>query len=344
MSINLIITGDQLIKPYEITLDPADEVILGRSSKVDIRLPFPVVSSRHLAFRHNGMLWEVCDLGSTNGTVMAGNKLEPKDWRPLTDGVLLQILGINIQVQLEGRSDEGFTLAETGLMLQDMVKGVLQQKDATSDVAYLEGLKGAERGKRFPLHDQLKQVTIGAAPGSLIRMTHSDAPQTAATITIDKTRGTFVLEPDDEARVVVDGHAIVSPVTLQSGSVVEFDETVHVRFVDPLEDFLEGVEVSAQGGADDDAPQAPYAGAATREAVPLDDTAAPPVSPDATPTTTLSGSHPSPAQQPGSGQGARAAAQGEGKAGLSSTEIIIIAFIALVLVGVLVVGVVLLAM
>jgi pSer/pThr/pTyr-binding forkhead associated (FHA) protein len=51
---------------WSVTLDRVD-VILGRHSSADVRLPLPDVSRRHCRFLWLDDTWQVVDLGSLNG-------------------------------------------------------------------------------------------------------------------------------------------------------------------------------------------------------------------------------------------------------------------------------------
>lgn len=46
--------------------------VVGRGREADLRLDDPNISRRHAEFRFEGGQWTVCDLGSTNGTRVAG--------------------------------------------------------------------------------------------------------------------------------------------------------------------------------------------------------------------------------------------------------------------------------
>lgn len=49
------------------------------------------VSGRHGEFRHNGGVWQVRDLGSTNGTFVDGRRLVENVWNDLAPGMVLKI-------------------------------------------------------------------------------------------------------------------------------------------------------------------------------------------------------------------------------------------------------------
>ncbi|MFM9058302.1 MAG: FHA domain-containing protein [Planctomycetaceae bacterium] len=64
-------TGDRSVR-----LPPAGRTfVIGRAASCDVVLDRPMVSARHAALEHHGGEWLVRDLGSTNGTFVAGRKI-----------------------------------------------------------------------------------------------------------------------------------------------------------------------------------------------------------------------------------------------------------------------------
>lgn len=54
------------------------ETTVGRSSEADFTVKDNKISSKHFLIRVNGSLFSLVDLGSTNGTVLNGNKISKK--------------------------------------------------------------------------------------------------------------------------------------------------------------------------------------------------------------------------------------------------------------------------
>lgn len=69
----LVLTKGGSGGPFELT---EKEHVLGRSSMADIRVDDPSVSGRHAALSPRGDGFAVRDLGSTNGTLVDGTKVE----------------------------------------------------------------------------------------------------------------------------------------------------------------------------------------------------------------------------------------------------------------------------
>jgi pSer/pThr/pTyr-binding forkhead associated (FHA) protein len=54
----------------------APDLVLGRHSQADLRLPLPEVSRRHCRFVHSAGGWELIDLDSLNGVYVNGMRVE----------------------------------------------------------------------------------------------------------------------------------------------------------------------------------------------------------------------------------------------------------------------------
>jgi pSer/pThr/pTyr-binding forkhead associated (FHA) protein len=75
------------------------DMLVGRHSECDIRLPLPDVSRRHCRLRFVEGCWQVIDLNSLNGIQVNG---EPVLQAPLAQGDLLRIGGFTFVIDLTG--------------------------------------------------------------------------------------------------------------------------------------------------------------------------------------------------------------------------------------------------
>ena len=71
----------------------ASSVIAGNSDAVDIKLENRFVSRRHFQVRFESDVFYISDLGSTNGTYLNGNKLNPNEQQILRDG---DVVGLGV--------------------------------------------------------------------------------------------------------------------------------------------------------------------------------------------------------------------------------------------------------
>ena len=90
-----------VLQPGGATLDvTGPDVLVGRHSEADIRLPLPDVSRRHCRLLFVEGCWQVVDLNSLNGVHVNGEAVLQA---PLAEGDLLRIGGFTFAVEL-GRS------------------------------------------------------------------------------------------------------------------------------------------------------------------------------------------------------------------------------------------------
>jgi pSer/pThr/pTyr-binding forkhead associated (FHA) protein len=75
------------------------DILLGRHSQADVRLPLPDVSRRHCRFLFGQGVWQVIDLNSLNGVFLNG---EPVRQATLRQGDLIRIGDFIFAVDLNG--------------------------------------------------------------------------------------------------------------------------------------------------------------------------------------------------------------------------------------------------
>ena len=73
------------------------DMVLGRHSSADVRLPLPDVSRRHCRFAYQSNDWQVVDLQSLNGVYVNGERVEQA---VLHDGDSLGIGGFHFKVEI----------------------------------------------------------------------------------------------------------------------------------------------------------------------------------------------------------------------------------------------------
>ena len=81
--------GESSIEP--VTLDRGQVATIGRAPECDLCLPDKSVSRKHASVEWREAAWFVTDLGSTQGTTLSGERLDPHQPVILRDGDSLQI-------------------------------------------------------------------------------------------------------------------------------------------------------------------------------------------------------------------------------------------------------------
>ena len=71
--------------------DEANEVRIGRRPDLELPLPYPALSGLHARMARVDGRWQIEDLGSTNGTRVDGERLAPRQPRPLAPGAQIKL-------------------------------------------------------------------------------------------------------------------------------------------------------------------------------------------------------------------------------------------------------------
>jgi pSer/pThr/pTyr-binding forkhead associated (FHA) protein len=108
--------------PLRLVLQPSGlaveltrpDMLMGRHSGADIRLPLPDVSRRHCRFVYSKGIWQVFDLESLNGVFVNGQRVEQAE---LHDQDVVGIGGFHFKVELASR----------GVDASDSTEGVIQR-------------------------------------------------------------------------------------------------------------------------------------------------------------------------------------------------------------------------
>jgi pSer/pThr/pTyr-binding forkhead associated (FHA) protein len=95
--------------PLRLVLQPSGavlevekpDVLVGRHTEADIRLPLPDVSRRHCRLQLVAGCWQVIDLHSLNGVFVNGEAVLQS---PLRDGDTLRVGGFTFTVETAGAS------------------------------------------------------------------------------------------------------------------------------------------------------------------------------------------------------------------------------------------------
>ncbi|MFO0878651.1 MAG: FHA domain-containing protein [Gemmataceae bacterium] len=91
-----------VLQPSGAVLDVGrPDMLIGRHTEADIRLPLPDVSRRHCRLQYLDGHWQVIDLNSLNGIHVNGEQVLQA---PLDQGDLLRIGGFTFTVELTPRS------------------------------------------------------------------------------------------------------------------------------------------------------------------------------------------------------------------------------------------------
>lgn len=100
------------------------DVLLGRHSHADIRLPLPDVSRRHCRFLFSQGVWQVVDLNSLNGVFLNDQLIRQASVR---QGDILRIGGFTFVVEL------GTTAADSPNDSAGLIRSILKARPAPAN-------------------------------------------------------------------------------------------------------------------------------------------------------------------------------------------------------------------
>jgi DNA-binding NtrC family response regulator len=95
---------------------PAGGLTVGKAAGNDVVLDDPFISSRHLRLEPRGGRWHLADLGSTNGTLLGGVRVERAEW-PL--GANVQLGDVELVLESPGASAGPRPIAFEGMISRD---------------------------------------------------------------------------------------------------------------------------------------------------------------------------------------------------------------------------------
>lgn len=196
----------------EFPLRPNREIIIGRSSDLDMVLVEDMVSRKHAKITTDDHVVTIQDLGSTNGTFVNGEKVRKADLKD-GDRILIGTSIIKI-VFVDGE--------QTGHLTETEARSKMAMAANKRSAAAPKSMAGSI--EEIPLPDLLQLLSTSRKSGVLV--VHSDrhvgkicfrkgqiyfanlenqfnvGPKKAMTRMLSWTQGSFELEPPDESAVL----------------------------------------------------------------------------------------------------------------------------------------------
>jgi pSer/pThr/pTyr-binding forkhead associated (FHA) protein len=197
----------------EFPLRPNREIIIGRSSDLDMVLVEDMVSRKHAKITTDDHVVTIQDLGSTNGTFVNGEKVRKAD---LKDGDRILIGTSIIKIVFVDGDNTGHLMSETEARSKMAVAA--NKRQGTSPKSMAGSIE------EIPLPDLLQLLSTSKKSGVLV--VHSDrhvgktffrkgqiyfasienqfhiGPRKAMARMLSWTEGSFELEPPDESAVL----------------------------------------------------------------------------------------------------------------------------------------------
>lgn len=237
MALKLVVEiGGDSLSEFEYCFE-SGQVTLGRNTACNIQVPLDAVSDKHLSFVREGDAWLVADRGSTNGTRLNGDQLEPDRFRPLANGDRIQIVDVVIRVEV-GSGGDVTSSEKSGELARRMVESILARSPHAPNQAYLEVLTGRDVGAKRSLGAHRPTRVVGPTDDGARGWRLSD-PGVTGEIRVEPVGSGFrVYGPG----VVVNGEEVgAEGLALRSGARIAVGSTI-LLFFDPLEAGLRAEE------------------------------------------------------------------------------------------------------
>ena len=194
-----------------------EDVVIGRNPDCSIQVLDALVSRRHAALRWYEGGFVVTDLGSVNGVVLNGQRIQQT--APLEDGDQFIVGPLSFRFERSA--------AETTLAVS-IVRGFDDLSAPVLRMPYLEVVTGPQRGMRFELDQE--SMTIGRpARGQQFDILLRDHAVSRPHARIERSEGGFTLTDIGSANgTLVNNRRIHQSTQLQDGDAIIFGEAVLV--------------------------------------------------------------------------------------------------------------------
>ena len=225
----------------ELTLD-GGEIVFGRASEATIQLPFPKISARHARFFRVGGGYRVEDLGSANGTRLAGRRLAPRVPEGIVVGEVLEIGGV--EVRWEGETAGAFEKdggAGTTTLARRLVHDIFEACPP-SECARVTVLSGPAAGRELVLSASGRVFKIGRGEGCDLVLPDEDASREHAALERD-AEGIVVRDMASKNGIEVEGERVAGQRRLRDGEILRIGET-RLRVLDPEDRYLRQIEAA----------------------------------------------------------------------------------------------------
>jgi pSer/pThr/pTyr-binding forkhead associated (FHA) protein len=224
--------------------DTVSEVRIGRRPDLELPLPFSVLSNVHARLVRSktatGEQWFLEDLGSRNGTFLAGVKLGASEKRPVNPGASISLAQIDLM--FDGPAKEASTGSEgTGTIARRLVSDLFAAGPEAS-VPTVMVVSGAPNRGVLKLEELDRPYTVGRVEGCDLRLAVEEISREHASFT-RKWNGVFVADMGSKNGVRVSG-VLAATQRVRDGDLIQIGP-VSLRLFDPEDRYLRDFESRA---------------------------------------------------------------------------------------------------
>ena len=213
-----------------------DVVRIGRRRACEVRLPDRGVSLDHARIVRAGAAHTLVDAGSTNGTLVGGDRLQPGRQHPLRSGDIVHIGPFRLLFEIDAVVGET-TSEETA----NFARRMLRTLGGSTDCPYLEVVSGEAAGARLrlELREGTAPYTVGRAPDCDLTLVDPDTSRAHVEFVRDFA-GVRLRDLASKNGVLVNGRPTSGERPLRHADQIRIGAT-RMRFVDPVEEGLQAI-------------------------------------------------------------------------------------------------------
>lgn len=255
--------------------DELREIRIGRRAGLELELPFPAVSALHARLLRTATGWTVEDLGSANGTMLAGLRLPPRLARELVPGTEIRLADVSLRLEVAdhgaapsvasgaassaatgGPGSAGPSSAaeaspsagrpeSTGTIARRLVADLFQVPGA--EVASLLVSAGPGLGQRLPFALPERVYRVGRAPSCDLVLPDDDVSREHAAFE-RRWDGVYVRDLDSKNGIDRGGERVRGEQRLQDGDELVLGAS-RLRLEDPEDRYLARMRTEEQPAA-----------------------------------------------------------------------------------------------
>jgi pSer/pThr/pTyr-binding forkhead associated (FHA) protein len=240
--------GDQGKGPtHERTIEFGEsvgEIRIGRRSDLELPLPFAILSNVHARLVRSktaaGEQWFLEDLGSRNGTFLAGVRLATGEKRAVNPGASISLAQVDLM--FDGPAKEASVGSEgTGTIARRLVSDLFAAGPDAS-VPTVMVVSGAPDRGVLKLEELDRGYTVGRVEGCDLRLAVEEISREHASFT-RKWNGVFVADMGSKNGVRVSG-VLAATQRVRDGDLIQIGP-VSLRLFDPEDRYLRDFESRA---------------------------------------------------------------------------------------------------
>jgi pSer/pThr/pTyr-binding forkhead associated (FHA) protein len=229
--------------------DEASEIRIGRRSDLELPLPFSILSGVHARLvRGQGSNqgsnkdgWQLEDLGSRNGTFLAGARLKPGEKRALGPGAQFSLA--HVDLVFEGATAPGIGSEGTESIARRLVSDLFSS-GAEPSAPTVVVVSGAPTRSVLRLEVLDRPYVVGRVDSCDLRLPVEEISREHASFT-RRWDGVFVADLGSKNGVRVSG-VIAGSQRVRDGDLIQIGP-VSLRLFDPEDRYLREFEARADG-------------------------------------------------------------------------------------------------